>query len=65
MEYSKDIILEMGNERVISKKGQVNNKFINTIKKHRIVATIVTLCGILIILDFILIHNFIILLQGI
>jgi hypothetical protein len=65
MEYSKDIILSIGNERVVNRKGQADNKFINSIKKHRIIATVILLCGILILLDFILINNFIILLQEI
>ena len=67
MEYSKDIILgfEYAN---ITKKGQAKTKrkekFIRLIKTHRFIATISVFCGILIILDYMLIYNFITLLQN-
>lgn len=77
MEYSKDIILGINYADV--KKGQAikggkknsrsrivfgNKKFMNLIKRHKVVATISMICGILIILDCILVHNFVILLQS-
>lgn len=60
MEYSKDIII--GVNYTIKQGGQANikyNKFIKLLKKHKLIATILTICGILMILDFILVHNFI------
>lgn len=67
MEYSKDIILGI-NYKEVNKKGQAQatskkEKLKNFIKKHKVIATISLLCGILIVLDYILVNNFIILLQ--
>ena len=66
MEYSKDIILGVKYVN-ISKKGQANvkrrDKIMKLIKKHKFIATISTFCGILIMLDYMLIYNFITLLQ--
>lgn len=67
MEYSKDVILGVKYLGEV-KKGQADKKektkkFINLIKKHKVIATMCLLCGILIVLDYILVHNFIILLQ--
>lgn len=60
MEYSKDIILNIkySNEKL----GQARK---NLLKKSRVIATISIICGILIILDCILVFNFIELLQTI
>ena len=68
MEYSKDIIL--GVEYVnISKKGQadikIKDKILKLLKKHKFIATISLFCGILIILDYMLIYNFMYLLKQI
>lgn len=67
MEYSKDIILGInyvGNgadgQANIAKKGK---KLSNFIKKHKLIATMSLFCGILMVLDCILVHNFIMLLQ--
>lgn len=67
MEYSKDIILGI-NYAEVEKKGQAytdkkQKKIINFIKKHKVIATMSVLCGILIVLDYILVHNFVLLLQ--
>lgn len=65
MEYSKDIILRIKYPESI-KKGQAeqgNKKIRKLLKKHKLVATISAICGILMILDCILVHNFIVLLQ--
>ena len=63
MEYSKDIILGI-NYANINVEGQAKRKSVlNFIKKHKVVATISILCGILILLDCILVWNFISLLQ--
>ena len=64
MEYSKDIILNMDYSRK-EKSGQANNKTTNLWKKHKVIATISIICGILIVLDCILVYNFIELLQTI
>lgn len=76
MEYSKDIILGINYAEI--KKGQAvevrkknlrgkiaenNKKFMNLIKRHKVIATISIICGILMILDYILVHRFIMLLQ--
>ena len=64
MEYSKDIIL--GINYTEGKNGQVvkrRTNLLNLVKEHKIVATISVLCGILILLDCILVCNFIKLLQ--
>ena len=62
MEYSKDIILNIGTSK---KEGQVQINFIKFLKKYKLMATVVFLCGILIVLDFILVHNFIVVLKKI
>ena len=65
MEYSKDVILGIKYPENI-KKGQAeqcNKKMVNFFKKHKVVATISIICGILMILDCILVHNFMVLLQ--
>ena len=65
MEYSKDIILGIKYPET-RKKGQAeqcNKKMFNFLKKHKGIATISIICGILMILDCILVHNFIVLLQ--
>lgn len=67
MEYSKDIILGI-NYLGSEEKGQANifkntKKMANFIKKHKLIATMSLFCGILMILDFILVNNFIMLLQ--
>lgn len=64
MEYSKDIILEIGGEDRVGKKGHAKNNFIKFAEKHKAVATIALLCGILIVLDLVMISNFIVLLQN-
>lgn len=66
MEYSKDIILRISYPE-IKTKGQAvtkTQKILNLWKKHKLIATISTICGILIVLDCILVHNFVILLQS-
>ena len=50
----------------LNNKGQArkrNKKILALFKKHKFIATISIICGILIVLDYILVHNFIILLQ--
>ena len=67
MEYSKDIILSINYPRK-KKIGQANEKkkkIINLWKKHKVIATISIICGILIVLDCKLVYNFIELLQTI
>lgn len=63
MEYSKDIILNTnftGSEEKVEKgKG----KFINGIKKHKIMTLIIVSCGTLIAMDYLLVHSFIEILQ--
>lgn len=63
MEYSKDIVLNTkfteGEENVEKAKG----KFINGIKKHKIMTLIIVSCGALIVMDYMLVHCFIELLQ--
>lgn len=76
MEYSKDIILGInyantkrgqaineGKKNLRSKIVEYNRKTINLIKRHKVVATISIICGILMVLDYILVHNFIVILQ--
>lgn len=66
MEYSKDIILGI-NYVEVEKEGQANKikgkKLLNFLKRHKVIATMTLLCGILIVLDYVLVHNFVILLQ--
>lgn len=65
MEYLRNINLNVINIR-IKKLGQArlkDKKTINLIKKHKIIATITIICGILIILDCVLVHKFFMLLQ--
>lgn len=65
MKYSKDIILGINCSK-LNNKGQArkrNKKILALFKKHKFIATISIICGILIVLDYILVHNFIILLQ--
>ena len=65
MEYSKDIILRINYPRK-EKSVQAcakEKKITNLWKKHKVIATISTICGILIVLDCILVYNFIELLQ--
>lgn len=62
MEYSKDIILGinyMGGQACKNKEGRL----IKIIKKHKLLATISIICGILIVLDYVLVHNFMVTLQ--
>ncbi|MGN1327171.1 MAG: hypothetical protein ACI4VQ_03755 [Clostridia bacterium] len=68
MEYSKDIILGI-NYLETEEKGQANTskgrkKITDFIKKHKLIATMSLFCGILMVLDCILVHNFIMLLQA-
>lgn len=76
MEYSKDIILginyaevkrgqaiEGGKKNLRSKIVDGNKKIMNLVKRHKVIATISIICGILMVLDYILVHNFIELLQ--
>lgn len=66
MEYSKDIILRIDYPKV-KNSGQVGKKkekVLKLWKKHKVIATISTICGILIVLDCVLVHNFMILLQN-
>lgn len=66
MEYSKDIILGI-NYVEVGKEGQADKikgkKLLNFVKKHKVIATMTFLCGILIVLDYVLVHNFVMLLQ--
>ena len=62
MEYSKDIILGvnyLGGQASKDKEG----RFVKLIKKHNLLATISIICGILIVLDYVLVHNFMVTLQ--
>lgn len=62
MEYSKDIIIGvnyLGGQAGKNKEGG----FIELIKKHKLLATISIICGILIVLDYVLVHNFMVTLQ--
>lgn len=62
MEYSKDIILGvnyLGGQASKEKEG----RFVKLIKKHKLLATISIICGILIGLDYVLVHNFMVTLQ--
>lgn len=66
MEYSKDIILRINYPKV-KNNGQAitrKQKILNLWKKHKLIATISTICGILIVLDCVLVYNFMILLQN-
>lgn len=76
MEYSKDIILginyaevkkgqamKAGKKNLRSKVENSNKKFMNLIKRHKVVGTISIICGLLMILDYVLVHRFIMLLQ--
>lgn len=76
MEYSKDIILginyaevkkgqamKAGKKNLRSKVENSNKKFMNLIKRHKVVGTISIICGLLMILDYVLVHGFIMLLQ--
>lgn len=65
MEYSKDIILnvdypESKKEVQACRKGK---KIAKILKKHKVIATISGICGILMVLDCVLVYNFIKLLQ--
>ncbi len=76
MEYSKDIILGINYADV--KVGQAvknekkslknimqscNGKLLSLIKRHKLIATISVICGILMVMDYILVYNFMVLLQ--
>ena len=65
MEYSKDIVLETkftGGEKTMERgKG----KFLNAIKEHKLITLVTISCSMLIVLDYILVHSFIELLQQI
>ena len=58
MEYSEDVVIKVGYSNNID-KGQVKTK------KYKWIATISAFCVILIILDGVLIYNFINLLQNV
>lgn len=65
MGYLRKINLNVNNIR-IRKVGQADlksKKIMILIKKHKIIATITIICGILIILDCVLVHMFFMLLQ--
>ena len=64
MEYSKDIVLGIN---YVGKSGQANLErriFVDFWKKYRILATISFFCGILIVLDCMLMYSFIQILQN-
>ena len=65
MEYSKDIILDIigAESKKVGQASKKNKKVLKLLKNHKGIATISIICGILIILDYILVHNFIMLLQ--
>ena len=66
MEYSKDIIINAYSSK--KERGQAKikeSKIIKLYKKHKIIATMCAICGILILLDCILVYNFVELLQTI
>lgn len=76
MEYSKDIILginyaevkrgqavKIGKKNLRSKIAENNKRLMDLIKRHKVVVTISIICGILMVLDYILVHNFIVILQ--
>lgn len=64
MEYSKDIVLGIN---CVGENGQAKfrkGKFLNFIKKYKIIATISVFCGILIMLDCVLMYGFVHMLQN-
>jgi hypothetical protein len=66
MEYSKDIVLDFDYKNTSEeKKIKKQSKLLKLLKKHKFVATISALCGILMILDYVFVCNFITLLQKI
>ena len=65
MEYSKDIILDTTFTNSEKNVENSKKKFINCIKKHKIMTLIVVSCGALIAMDYMLVNSFIEILQKI
>ncbi len=62
MEYTKDIVLHVnyGQGPKVEKQGtKLLNRIVWTIKKHKIITTIIAITIMLMVLDFILINSFI------
>ena len=64
MEYSKDIVIGVRYVNINSKGQAEKKERFKLIRKHKLISTIIFLCGMLIILDGVLIYNFIQILQN-
>lgn len=61
MEYTKDIIFNVGYEKngQVGEKGRIRKKVICWMMKHKFMTTIISLTFVMMIIDFILISSFI------